>query len=649
MKKSISTILFIIVFALSFNVPAWSQTQKDIPKVRAENFITGITIAQANPPQSPTGVSASDGTFSNQVQVTWNIIPAATTYLIYRAELPSSKGGKSVQIAQTNETNFTDDSVNNGTRYYYWIKAKNTGGISKFSAFDTGYCGAYGSKPATPSNIEATDGLPSNKIIITGYEVPDATIYEIYRANIPVFFGGQIQSIGITSNTTFDDTTSETGNRYYYWVKSRNSWGVSNYSLFDTGYRGIALSSPSAPQSLSATEGTPLNITLSWNTVDDALVYEIWRANNPVSAGGKPKRINIISSTLQSYSDTLVSSGNTYYYWVKARNSWGSSSYSSYDSGYCRGALNSMTISPDDSSIFVGDTLQYSATGYFEDGSSSEITEQVTWRSSNKDIASFCDKSLDQNCEDGLVIGSNEGNVLITASIGDWGLTDNSNLSVIFDPNAPADIEVNAFPNTIISNNFDASDIDVTVIPIDTVSGEIVDGTQVDFKVISGNANLNSNTKYTVNAKVTNSLKSSRSGSISLQVKVNETDVAKLIDIDVVSKYSSMFETIPASSSVYINGYYQAGSSFGLTITNKSNRIFTLKKSELWNGNDFLGESTEKDLLSGGQLDAFESSGMQFTLLSLTKDEGITFKYYLIDQISYDSFIVEYDFKIKIY
>ncbi|MEZ4577661.1 MAG: hypothetical protein R2875_06490 [Desulfobacterales bacterium] len=68
---------------------------------------------------------------------------------------------------------------------------------------------------------------------ITWEETNNTLVYEIWRADIPAFLGGNIQKIGTADETTFSDTTVTEGNRYYYWIKARNSWGVSRYSGFD--------------------------------------------------------------------------------------------------------------------------------------------------------------------------------------------------------------------------------------------------------------------------------------------------------------------------------------------------------------------------------------------------------------------------------
>ena len=84
---------------------------------------------------------------------------------------------------------------------------------------------------------------------------------------------------------------------------------------------------------MSATDGTVSGkVTITWSVISGSVVYEIWRATSLVSEGGKPQRVVFLSGT--SFDDTSGTRGTTYYYWVKSRDSWGSSKYSVPNTGY---------------------------------------------------------------------------------------------------------------------------------------------------------------------------------------------------------------------------------------------------------------------------------------------------------------------------
>ena len=120
----------------------------------------GSDLACSNTPAAPTGVKASDGTVSGKVNVTWNASTGATSYDVYRANMPAWAGGVPTRIAiSVAGTSYDDTSAVGGNQYYYWAKAKNANGGSGYSMFDPGYWGAASSTPSVPTNAAATDGV----------------------------------------------------------------------------------------------------------------------------------------------------------------------------------------------------------------------------------------------------------------------------------------------------------------------------------------------------------------------------------------------------------------------------------------------------------------------------------------------------------
>ncbi len=87
-----------------------------------------------------------------------------------------------------------------------------------------------------------------------------------------------------------------------------------------------------SPSGVSATDGAELyRVAVSWNEVDGATEYEIWR--NTVQKPRSGVRIATVPQTSIYYDDTVVG-GTVYHYWVRAKNSWTTSGYSPSDTGY---------------------------------------------------------------------------------------------------------------------------------------------------------------------------------------------------------------------------------------------------------------------------------------------------------------------------
>jgi subtilisin-like proprotein convertase family protein len=91
-------------------------------------------------PTPPTGLSATDGTYSDRVRITWQPVSGATSYKIYRdgANSPST----AVELTTTTVTSFDDMTIAAGEICYYWVRAFNGSQLSAFSTSDTGYRGS---------------------------------------------------------------------------------------------------------------------------------------------------------------------------------------------------------------------------------------------------------------------------------------------------------------------------------------------------------------------------------------------------------------------------------------------------------------------------------------------------------------------------
>ncbi len=113
-------------------------------------------------PDPPTGVSASDGTYTEKVEVTWDPSPGATSYEVWRN--PVEETATAIQLAgSVAQVRYDDWAAEAGTCYYYWVKAKNHLGTSGFSESDSGYR-AMG----TPRKVEPAVGTVGTELTITG-------------------------------------------------------------------------------------------------------------------------------------------------------------------------------------------------------------------------------------------------------------------------------------------------------------------------------------------------------------------------------------------------------------------------------------------------------------------------------------------------
>jgi hypothetical protein len=183
------------------------------------------------PADPPANVSATDGTYSDKVTVTWDAAADATEYEVWR---DTDAGGASMAlIGTTGSLTYEDTPVTALQVYHYWVKACTVSGCSAVSTPDSGY--AEPVIPAgPPANVTATDGTYTDKVTITWDAAADATEYEVWRDTDAG--GAAMALIGTTSSLTYDDTSVVDLQVYHYWVKACSVSGCSTVSTPDSGY-----------------------------------------------------------------------------------------------------------------------------------------------------------------------------------------------------------------------------------------------------------------------------------------------------------------------------------------------------------------------------------------------------------------------------
>jgi len=85
----------------------------------------------------PTGVNASDGTYSTKVGVSWDHSQRAATYRVFRGSADDPNSAASV--GTTPSLLFFDSTALAGQTYYYWVRAETANGTSPLSTPDQGF------------------------------------------------------------------------------------------------------------------------------------------------------------------------------------------------------------------------------------------------------------------------------------------------------------------------------------------------------------------------------------------------------------------------------------------------------------------------------------------------------------------------------
>ena len=295
----------------------YTGTAADWEKVTIENdgneCLTGAASHHfTNVPIAPT-VRIGNSATSGKPMLTWNAVEGATSYRIYRS---TSRGSGYSLLGTVTATSYTNTGAKAGTTYYYRVKACNDAGLSPYSNIVSGKVKSVTPKPSAPV-VKIGNSASSGKPMLTWNAVSGATSYKVYRATSQ---NGTYSLLGTVTATSYTNTGAKAGVTYYYKVKAVNSAGESAYSNVVSGKVKSVTPKPSAPVvkiGHSATSGKPM---LTWNAVDGAASYRVYRTTTKNGA------YTVINTTKAlTYTNTGAALGTTYYYKVEALNAAGKS------------------------------------------------------------------------------------------------------------------------------------------------------------------------------------------------------------------------------------------------------------------------------------------------------------------------------------
>ena len=246
---------------------------------------------------APATPALQSTTSAGKPKISWNAVDGATKYWIYR----STDGKTFKYYDSTTKTSYTNKSTSIGTTYYYKVKAVKTVDGTNYTS-DLSGAKSILCKPAAPTvSIYRTNGKPK----LTWKAVTGASKYYIYRSTD----GKTFKYYEKTTKTSFTDSKSASGKKYYYKVKAVT---VVNGKAIVSGYSNVksiftSLAKPTVK--ITTASGKP---KLTWGKVTGADKYYVYR-----STDGKTFK-HFATTTKLSYTNTSAKKGTKYYYKVKA-------------------------------------------------------------------------------------------------------------------------------------------------------------------------------------------------------------------------------------------------------------------------------------------------------------------------------------------
>lgn len=179
--------------------------------------------------------------------------------------------------------------------------------------------------PSIPTGLRVAN--PTATSLDISWDTTDTLYYDLFRS---VSSDGPYSNIYSLYDTSYSDTRLSRDTTYYYKVRATNGFGSSDLSDFA---QGTTLPIPSAPTGLDVHDPAYVanihSLVISWNSSVDAVGYKLYRSLMPII---DPDNV-VYDGANTSYTDVGLGGDWTYFYWVKAYNSYGQSLFSESASG----------------------------------------------------------------------------------------------------------------------------------------------------------------------------------------------------------------------------------------------------------------------------------------------------------------------------
>jgi len=285
--------------------------------------LTGTYPANPLPP-GPTGLTATDGSSTTAVSLTWDAVPGVDGYRLYRGLTENSDDAD--LIASPATTSHDDVTAEPGTDYWYFVSARVATLESPRSAGEPGWRQRL--PPDAPASVTASDDSP-HSIRVSWTAADRAQSYRISRNPVNAFIGAV--EIATTTSLSWHDTTTAVNDPHYYFVEALNTGGTS--APTGSAVPGVKIPlPPGTPTGLSASDGSSSSVTLlTWSAVPGATGYRVFRNTTDLTAGAV--EIALVGETT-SHADAGGAAGTVFWYFIRAIVAGNDSGPSNLDSGF---------------------------------------------------------------------------------------------------------------------------------------------------------------------------------------------------------------------------------------------------------------------------------------------------------------------------
>jgi|HubBroStandDraft_6_1064221.scaffolds.fasta_scaffold01629_1 uncharacterized repeat protein (TIGR03803 family) len=387
---------------------SWSSSNSTVATISSGGLATGVVAGQST-------ITATFGSITGSAAL--GVTSATLSFITVTPANPSIAAGVTQQFSAIGT--FSDSSTQDLTTQVTWSSSSPSVATINTNGLATTLVTGQTTITATFGLVNSSVGLTVNAAVLTSISVQPANPFVVIGSAQP-----------FTATGTFSDGSTQD-------LTSVSSWGSSNQTVASINQTGLAMSLAVGATTISATFNSINGSTALTVTAVPPQLQSI--AVTPATAtipAGTTQAFTALGTFSDGSSQNLTSS----VVWSSSVLTVATVSNTSGTNGLATGAgsggtvitatsgsvsgsadltvtnaiLAAIEISPEGPTIPIGNTEQFTATGLYTDGSSGNITTNVTWASSSPTVATASNTSGSQ----GLAASTGTGFTTISASLG---------------------------------------------------------------------------------------------------------------------------------------------------------------------------------------------------------------------------------------
>ncbi|MCL6572441.1 MAG: InlB B-repeat-containing protein, partial [Bacillus sp. (in: Bacteria)] len=259
------------------------------------------------------------------IDVTWKPVEGADGYIIWWTTSPSEYFTGTYINADATE--YTIGGLEPGLNYYVRVTAYKIVDGRQIDSPESQLVSARTGLSEVPSPKASSVG--ADKVKLTWIKSPDATGYEIYRAESSAGAYSKVATVTETYKEDYLNTGLIPGKTYYYKIRAYREM---NGSTYYSPYSSIVSAKLFLAGTTVKAEAAGYDrVKLTWIRSAEATGYEIYRAGS--STGTYSKVTTITNNSTVIYTNSGLATGKMYYYKIRAYKAIGGINYYSSYSG----------------------------------------------------------------------------------------------------------------------------------------------------------------------------------------------------------------------------------------------------------------------------------------------------------------------------